>query len=272
MTLSLLTLRLNLFSIPFRRWIESETPWATRWDIYLSMGGDMHDDVHWLSITNSILVAVFLSALVALIMVRTLRRDLMRYNRIPTDEEKAEEQEESGWKLVHGDVFRPPPNPILFSVLIGTGVQIFWMSVSTIIFAALGFLSPANRGSMVTGFIVLFVLMGSVGGYFSARVYKTFNGVGYQRTTLLTAFGFPGVVFSMFFIINLFVWGVGSSLAVPFTTMIALFALWFGISVPLCFFGAFMGECPCCRRFLILTVRPIAVVEERPPILPLLLS
>ena len=232
------------------RWIESDTPWATRWDIYLSMGGDMHGDVHWLSITNSILVAVFLSALVALIMVRTLRRDLMRYNRIPTDEEKAEEQEESGWKLVHGDVFRPPPNPILFSVLIGTGVQIFWMSVSTIIFAALGFLSPANRGSMVTGFIVLFVLMGSVGGFFSARVYKTFNGVGYQRTTLLTAFGFPGVVFSIFFIINLFVWGVGSSAAVPFTTMLALFALWFGISVPLCFFGAFMGEfgfcCSCC--------------------------
>ena len=103
---------------------------------------------------------------------------------------------------------------------------------------------------MVTGFIVLFVLMGSVGGFFSARVYKTFNGVGYQRTTLLTAFGFPGVVFSIFFIINLFVWGVGSSAAVPFTTMLALFALWFGISVPLCFFGAFMGEfgfcCSCC--------------------------
>ena len=48
-------------------------------------------------------------------------------------------------------------------------------------------------------------------------------------------------MFSMFFIINLFVWGVGSSAAAPLTTMLALFALWFGISVPLCFFGAFMG-------------------------------
>ena len=81
---------------------------ATRWDIYLSMDGQTHDDIHWLSITNSILVAVFLTALVALILVRTLRKDLMRYNRIPTDEERAEELEESGWKLVHGDVFRPP--------------------------------------------------------------------------------------------------------------------------------------------------------------------
>ena len=103
-------------------------------------------------------------ALVALILVRTLRRDLMRYNRIPTDEEKAEEQEESGWKLVHGDVFRYT-EPNLFSVLIGSGVQIFWIAFSTIVFKT-WFLSPANRGCMVTGFIVLFVLMGSVGGFF----------------------------------------------------------------------------------------------------------
>jgi transmembrane 9 superfamily protein 2/4 len=50
-------------------WISSPTSWATRWDIYLSMNGQTHDDIHWLSITNSILVAVFLTALVALILV-----------------------------------------------------------------------------------------------------------------------------------------------------------------------------------------------------------
>ena len=33
--------------------------------------------------------------------------------------------EETGWKLVHGDVFRPPKNPRLFVSLIGSGVQIF---------------------------------------------------------------------------------------------------------------------------------------------------
>ena len=53
-------------------WISSPTSWATRWDIYLSMNGQTHDDIHWLSITNSILVAVFLTALVALILVSIL--------------------------------------------------------------------------------------------------------------------------------------------------------------------------------------------------------
>ena len=222
-------------------WINSPTSWATRWDIYLSMDGETHDDIHWLSITNSILVAIFLSALVALILVRTLRKDLMRYNRIPTDEEKAEELEESGWKLVHGDVFRPPSHPLLFSVTIGSGIQFFWMSFSTVTFAAMGFLSPANRGSFITAFLVLFVLLGAVGGFFSARMYKTLSGTGYQLTTLLTAFGFPGMLAAIFFIINLFVWGYGSSAAIPFTSMLAVCALWFGISVPLTFVGAFIG-------------------------------
>ena len=42
-----------------------------------------------------------------------------------TDEEKVEEREETGWKLVHADVFRPPVEmPMLFCVLVGTGMQV----------------------------------------------------------------------------------------------------------------------------------------------------
>ena len=67
-----------------------------------------------------------------------------------TEDEKAEERDESGWKLVHADVFRPPASfPMMFCVLVGTGVQLFLMAVITIIFAAVGFLSPANRGSLM---------------------------------------------------------------------------------------------------------------------------
>jgi transmembrane 9 superfamily member 2/4 len=55
-----------------------------------------------------------------MIMIRNLRRDITRYNRVLTEEEKNEEREESGWKLVHGDVFRAPtPAPMMFAVFIG---------------------------------------------------------------------------------------------------------------------------------------------------------
>ena len=35
--------------------------------------------------------------------------------------------EETGWKLVHGDVFRPPRNPTLLVACVGSGIQLFCM-------------------------------------------------------------------------------------------------------------------------------------------------
>jgi len=58
---------------------------------------------------------------------------------------------------------------------------------------------------------------------------------------LLTAFLFPGLVFSIFLILNCVLAYEKSSGAVPFGTLVALVAMWFGISVPLVFFGAFFG-------------------------------
>lgn len=40
--------------------------------------------------------------------------------------------EETGWKLVHGDVFRPPKHTKLLASLVGAGIQIFSMSLITV--------------------------------------------------------------------------------------------------------------------------------------------
>lgn len=40
---------------------------------------------------------------------------------------------------------------------------------------------------------------------------------------------------------NLILWGEGSSAAIPFGTLVAILALWFCISVPLTFIGAYFG-------------------------------
>ena len=64
--------------------------------------------------------------------------------------------EETGWKLVHGDVFRPPNNNRLFASIIGSGGQIFCMMGITIFFAMLGMLSPASRGALLTAAIFLY--------------------------------------------------------------------------------------------------------------------
>jgi len=110
--------------------------------------------VHWYSITNSILVVLFLSLLVVSILVRNLKRDIAGYyNAIAAlaDEEKDEDVDKTGWKLVHADVFRPPQNnPMFFCVFIGTGVQIFLATLVCICLSAL--LNPMV-GMTLTGIV-----------------------------------------------------------------------------------------------------------------------
>ncbi|KAF3647190.1 Transmembrane 9 superfamily member 9 [Capsicum annuum] len=215
---------------------ESDIRWASRWDTYLLMNDDQ---IHWFSIVNSLMIVLFLSGMVAMIMMRTLYRDIANYNQLET---KDEAQEETGWKLVHGDVFRPPINCGLLCVYVGTGVQIFAMTLVTMIFAVLGFLSPSNRGGLMTAMVLLWVFMGLFAGYSSVRLYKTLRGTEWKRITLRTALMFPGILFAVFFVLNALIWGEKSSGAVPFGTMFALVCLWFGISVPLVFVGGYMGS------------------------------
>lgn len=70
---------------------------------------------------------------------------------------------------VHGDVFRPPQASSLLSTYVGVGVQIFGMLVITTVFALLGFLSPANRGGLMTAMVLMFVFMGLLAGYTAGR-------------------------------------------------------------------------------------------------------
>ena len=102
----------------------------------------------------------------------------------------------SGWKLVHADVFRPPDKlPMLFCVCVGTGVQVLLCAAIALIFAAAGLLSPANRGSLATAVLVLFVMMGIFAGYASATLYKTFKGRLWQKCTLMHGIRVSGDLF-----------------------------------------------------------------------------
>jgi len=224
-------------------WLENkELHWASRWDIYLNMNNFYPTKIHWLSICNSVIIILVLSAMIVAILFKNLRRDLRRYNSIPTDEEKADDLEEYGWKLVHADVFRPPLfSPMALAVCCGSGVQLICMSILTIIFSVMGFLSPASRGSLLMALLLFYVLMGTVNGYTTAHIYKTFKGKNRRKLMTVSALFVPSVAFGMFFILDILALTQKSTDAVPFTTMIGLLVLWVGISIPLVFVGSYFG-------------------------------
>ncbi|KAE8751634.1 hypothetical protein FOCC_FOCC001482 [Frankliniella occidentalis] len=225
-----------IYSYSVRFHENNTVKWSSRWDYILETMP--HTNIQWFSILNSLVIVLFLTGMVAMILLRTLHKDIARYNQMDCGEDV---QEDFGWKLVHGDVFRPPRKGMLLAVFLGSGTQVFCMVLVTLAFACMGFLSPANRGALMTCAMVLFVWLGTPAGYVSARIYKSFGGEKWKSNVLLTSMLCPGFVFGLFFVMNLILWAKGSSAAVPFATLLALLGLWFGVSVPLTFVGAYFG-------------------------------
>lgn len=219
---------------------KSKTRWPSRWDAYLKMEGAR---VHWFSILNSLMVIFFLAGIVFVIFLRTVRRDLTRYEELDKETQAQMNEELSGWKLVVGDVFREPDHSKLLSVMVGNGVQILGMAVVTIVFAALGFMSPASRGMLLTGMILLYLFLGTAAGYAAVRLWRTIKGTseGWRSVCWSTACFFPGIVFIILTALNFILWGSNSTGAIPISLYFVLLSLWFCISVPLTLLGGFLG-------------------------------
>lgn len=115
------------------------------------------------------------------------------------------------------------------------------MMFLTLSLAFMGLISPANRGSLITVFIFLFVFLGSFTGYYSSIIYKMFRGVDWKQHTIMASFLYPGFIFFVFFLLNLILWYEDSSGALPFATLFTLLLLWFCVSIPLVFIGSFFG-------------------------------
>ncbi len=174
------------YSVKFKQ--NNDIKWASRWDYILDTMPNAK--IQWFSIVNSLVIVLFLSGMVAMILLRTVHKDLAKYNSAQNASDDVEE--EFGWKLVHGDVFRPPTQCLLLSVFCGSGVQIGAMSLITLVLACLGFLSPASRGALMTTALVCYVFLGTTAGYISARMYKMFGGEKWAINVFSTAFLCPG--------------------------------------------------------------------------------
>ncbi|KAJ4764957.1 Transmembrane 9 superfamily member [Rhynchospora pubera] len=218
----------------------SEIRWPSRWDSYLKMDGAK---VHWFSIMNSMMVVFFLAGIVFIIFLRTVRRDLTRYEELDKEAQSQMNEELSGWKLIVGDVFREPACPRLLCVMVGNGVQITGMAVVTIFFSALGLLSPASRGMLLTGMIILYLFLGITAGYVGVRLWRTIKGTsdGWKSLSWSIACFFSGVVFVILTALNMILWKNKSTGALPVSLFFTLLALWFGISVPLTLLGGLYG-------------------------------
>ncbi|KAK9473077.1 uncharacterized protein V1510DRAFT_415977 [Dipodascopsis tothii] len=230
------------YSVQFVAQTDDEArTYGDRWSHYYAFKATS-SRIHWLAIVNSLLILSFLTTVVGIIMMRTLSRDIQSYNQEDQGENDKDLPEEiSGWKLVHGDVFRPPDHKGVLASVIGAGVQLCVMAVSVLAFAVTGFLGPGYRGGVVSFALFLFAFAGLFSGYASSRLYKSFKGEKWLKNAMRTGLLVPGVSFGFVLVINLFFWAQSSSIAIPFGTIVALLAMWIFILLPLVVVGAWYG-------------------------------
>jgi len=93
------------------KWSQTSTPFEKRLQRYEKFPKNpVHLEIHWFSIINSCVTVLLLTGFLATILMRVLKNDFVKYTR-EDDVTSAgiTDEEESGWKFVHGDVFRFPP-------------------------------------------------------------------------------------------------------------------------------------------------------------------
>ena len=226
------------------QWIETKATFEKRFERYLDYSFFEHQ-IHWFSIFNSFMMVIFLVGLVSLILIRTLRNDYAKYMRDEEDLDETERGvgEESGWKQVHGDIFRSPPYLTLFTALYGAGHQLL------VLFLLLIFLSIAGslyveRGAIVTTFIICYGLTSTWSGYTSGAFYKQHyyrESPGWKIAMAATASLIPVVTLSVLFVLNGISIAYGTH-SIPTTAAISLLLLWLFVAVPLTVAGTLLGR------------------------------
>lgn len=100
----------------------SDIKWASRWDTYLLM---TDDQIHWFSIINSLMIVLFLSGMVAMIMMRTLHRDISKYNQLESQDEAQVRLSPRGCEGISDSVVREAG-----SIALGSGPLWAWITVA----------------------------------------------------------------------------------------------------------------------------------------------
>lgn len=222
------------------KWKETQTPFEKRMEKYSSSSNLPHHlEVHWFSIINSCVTVLLLTGFLATILMRVLKNDFVKYAH---DEEAADDQEESGWKYIHGDVFRFPKNKSLFSAALGTGTQLFVLTTFIFLLALVGVFYPYNRGALFTALVVIYALTSGVAGYVSTSFYCQLEGTNWVRNLLLTGCLFCGPLLLAFCFLNTVAIAYSATAALPFGTICVILLIWTLVTFPLLVLGGIAGK------------------------------
>jgi hypothetical protein len=184
------------------------------------------------------------------------------------------DEEDSGWKLVHGDVFRFPSSPMLLAACVGTGCQLLIMCAFVILLAMWGLFHPGQKGAIYTAGVVAYALTAGVAGYVSTSLYVQLGGEKWATSAVVTASVFSLPFFVNFCVVNTLAIAYGSSSALPFGTILIMFFVWALVTIPLTIYGSMKGrsvgpyDAPCKTNRAAREIPPLPLYKSSYALLP----
>lgn len=223
-------------------WYTTNKEFSTRTERYLDPKFFEHK-VHWFSIVNSFMLCLFLCAVVAIILMKTLKRDFTRYSATEAEELEAMDGggDDSGWKQVNGDVFRRPDHLAIFTVVYASGCHLACTMLIVLLFAMCNSYY-AQRGATLTSMVISYLCTVIVGGYEGGRIFRMFGGQHWKRTMIYQCLFMPSLVFASFVVINTTAILYRSTMTVPFKTILIVIVLFALVCVPLHTAGTLLGR------------------------------
>lgn len=220
------------------KWEETDWPFKQRMKLYEEFWSNQLE-IHWLSIMNSIVLVLLLTGFLAIIILRIVKSD---YNRYARADDESDDQEDYGWKLIHGDVFRFPPHKNLFSAFVGLGVQCLAIFFGILTLALVGLFYPNNNGSIYVAAIIIYALTTVLGGYVAGSLFKQMGGDKWAWNVMLVATLFTVPVVIGFSFVNTVAIAYNATAAVPFGSILIVVVILLLVAFPLTVMGGIAGK------------------------------
>ena len=248
------------------KWTPSSLSFDQRFDRYLDPAFFEHQ-IHWFSLLNSFMMVVFLCALVLLILSRTIKTALAPnasgagsalLEKCVDPETGATSfrpnsssspgpaevfgQEDAGWKLLVGDVFRAPRYLLLYSVLLGTGVQLFLLVLALLLLALISTVYDESRGLLTALFLITYSLTSGASGYVAGSYYKLHGGLHYKRALVAVMILYPSLVLGVVLFLSILSLIQGSNTGLSLGALAMVVLVWVCVSVPLSIAGTLFAR------------------------------
>ncbi|KAJ9554346.1 hypothetical protein OSB04_018391 [Centaurea solstitialis] len=225
------------------KWLVTQNSYENRMEKYKDSSIlPHHMSIHRHSIANSSVVLLILSICLITFYVLVLRKDISKYSDDVEVDQVADNLEETGWKNIHGDVFRFPRHKSLFAAALGSGTHLLLLIISILGMGLLGVFQPYLRGVFWNALVITYAVTSVVSGYTSVSFYCQLEGTGWMKNLLLTGGLYLGPLFLTFCFLNSVAIFYGTTAALPIEAIVMLSLLWIFLASPLLLLGGIVGK------------------------------